>query len=321
VHSVTKQYYQFIFVFLIAITAINTNAFACKKHRKNKHNFADSIKPKILTNEENIKKIDSLLNINFYDSDYQKCKAYSERAYYKLQINDSLSALDDCNKALLLDSTYYYYPYYLLGTYYGKNNNFQKAIDIANIGIYKCEHGALKLYRIKANNYQALGKYSEALSMYNILIDNSRDDGSNFYNKGIILLTQRKYNTAITYFNNSLTNYKERNNGYDYEANAYNNIAYAYLSEGKYLYKAVENYTKALAIKKNIDSYIGLCLLYHLQHNVEMLDVYFKLALQERPSLKNGIQEINNMITNEGFFYFKESIEQLDTILKQKLNQ
>ena len=324
----TRQYSQFVVTLVIVLFSFNNNAFACKKHKKNKKNKTEQVTPKEeveeieFSNEESIKKIDSLLSINFIESKYQKSKIYTARAFHKFQINDSLNAIEDCNKAIQLDSSYHY-PYYLLSLYYGQNMEYQKAIDIADIGMLNCQNETLKLFRLKANNLQALGKYNEALSMYNILIDHDNNDGSNFFNKGTILLLQRKYNASINYFHNALYNYIDRNQGYDYEIAAYNNIAYAYLMQQNLneFHHVLENYTKSLEIEKNIDTYLGLCIMYYLQNNNEMLDKYFNLAIQERPNLKNGKQEIINMMKNDDFYYFPETIELLEEIFNQKLKK
>jgi len=258
-----------------------------------------------------IKEIDSLLD--YYEDKTEIYDAYTQRAFLKLKINDSLSALDDCKSAINMDSSRYY-PYYLMSLYYAKNKNYIKSISIVDKGLLYCKSHLYELLKIKANCLAAQKRYDEAFEIYNTLLKEKPKDANISYNIGCYYLVAEKFNDAIDCFKESIKYYDENSN--DHKAGAYSNIAYIQIVKKKYN-KAIKNLEIANTIEKDVDHYLGLAVIYYQLKDTKKFNINLELALQQRPDLKNGFSEIKNMVDNDNYLYPDQVLLILEEMLQQ----
>jgi tetratricopeptide (TPR) repeat protein len=210
----------------------------------------------------------------------RKARPYNNRGFAYNQLGKPDLALDDYNKAIVLDPKMAD-AYVGRGLIYAKGNDFSRAIadyskaidiDPGNAQAYQ-NRGIFYYYHrdypqaisdlskaIHIDPYYAQAYYNRGLSNtkqgnllqaifdYNRAVELDPDYADAYYNRGLIFARNRYYNEAIYVFNKAIALDP-------HYADAYNNLGIIYADEGRFP-QAIFNFNKAIQINpQNAESY------------------------------------------------------------------
>ncbi len=216
---------KIILLFFILLLSIACNPNKIDKKEKN---YQDSLQ-KALNNPELDKLNKALL------SDINNDSLFRERAYLYIKLNQIDAAINDCKRAIKIDSTNIKNHLTLADIYFASNKTklskdkleqiiklfpenteaylklaelfylvkqYEKSIDYINKAL-KIDASLAKGYYIKGNIYKESGDTSKAVSSLQTAIEQDNNMTDAYIDLGIIY-SARKNSLALQYFNNAL---------------------------------------------------------------------------------------------------------------------
>ena len=130
----------------------------------------------------------------------KKLDEYLRNGFNFLKLNQTDQAVQQYKKALKIDKSNHN-AYYNLGLIYAKTKQFDKAFNVIDEALLKCNDDLGSFYRLKANCLSDLGKYDEALILFFKDLDKNSNDIQNiYYNLGYTYLKLGRFDDSRLYF-------------------------------------------------------------------------------------------------------------------------
>jgi tetratricopeptide (TPR) repeat protein len=160
--------------------------------------------------------------------------------------NKTKEALHEYKKALKIDPNNHN-AYYNSGLLYAKTKQFDEAISTVNKALLNCKEDLGSFYRLKANCFSDMGRYTEALPLFFKDLEGGSKDSLNVnYNVGYTYFMLKDYKNALFYLNKFIErkplNDRQYKEAYFYVGNCY--------MELKDCRNAIQYYDLALADNK-----------------------------------------------------------------------
>ena len=207
--------------------------------------------------------------------------AYSNRCLVNLQLDNHAAAQADCIMAL--------------------KNNAENLEAYLNLGLA----------------YYRQGKYQQAITEYQQVIQRDKDDYRAYYNLGLAHLALKDYLIAIANYQTALIHSPD----FEIESKSliYNDLALAYmmLAENE---KAIRNFSKAIALNaNNYHAYYNRGCAYYRQGKHQTAIKDFTQAIQLKPDLTQAY--VHRGILRHKIGSIDTALNDLNLALKQYQNQ
>ncbi len=182
---------------------------------------------------------------------YEYKQKLIDKAHLEIENQNYDVAIDDCNKAIELDSTYID-AYYYIGITNNEKHDYDTAISYFKKSIDLNSNYA-KSWNHMGFSYERLDEFDKAIESYQKAVGFEPNYALAHYNLANAYKHKKRFDKAIE-------SYEKATKVDPNYANAWLFMGYTYLNINDY-YSAIENIEKAIKIKpdlgKNLDSFIG----------------------------------------------------------------
>jgi tetratricopeptide (TPR) repeat protein len=220
-------------------------------------------------------------------------EAYFERAeYYEYTLKDYRLALEDYERVVRLEPEKDYVYNNTANCRLALNDKVGAISELTKSLVWSGD--ALKYY-MRADIYEQLGMYEEAISDYTYVLTLNPQSKSTLLDRAILYSKLEENESAIA-------DYLEYLRCYPRDEVAHNNLAYCYMECGE-TELAEKHFKRALANDKyHVDSHIGLAILYFTEGRTKLVVENMCRAIELKKELMNGMPGLAYMETR-GWFW------------------